>query len=169
MSALIVTAKLGNGDAGWLTAERRAHFPPERNHLPAHLTMFHALPPSSESEVVGILKRLTGEHAPPPAMLSELMSLGRGVAYRVRSEALDLIREEIAEAFHGLLSAQDAGGWRPHITIQNKVEPREAKALLAAKAAQFEPRPLSIKGLALHRYRGGPWEDVGDWSFRGAP
>ncbi|MBB3763583.1 2'-5' RNA ligase family protein [Sphingomicrobium lutaoense] len=168
MSALIVTARLGNGDAGWLTAERQAHFPPERNHLPAHLTMFHALPPSSEAEAVGLLKRIAASEPPPEARISELYSLGRGVAYRVRSPALEAIREEIAEAFHGLLSAQDAGGWRPHVTIQNKVEPKEAKALLQAKQAPFEPRPLSITGLSLHRYLGGPWEEIGSWSFRGA-
>ena len=45
---LIVTAELGPADFAWLDAQRRAHFPPERNQLAAHLTMFHALPPSLE-------------------------------------------------------------------------------------------------------------------------
>ena len=49
--ALIVTAELGPADFGWLEGLRRAHYPPERNQLPAHLTMFHALPPSAESGV----------------------------------------------------------------------------------------------------------------------
>ena len=43
--ALIVTAAMGAEDFAWLDRQRRAYFPPERNQLSAHLTMFHALPP----------------------------------------------------------------------------------------------------------------------------
>jgi hypothetical protein len=57
------------------------------------------------------------------------MDLGGGVAFRIVSDDLDAIRAELADAFHGLLGAQDAGGWRPHITIQNKVRPKQARAL----------------------------------------
>ena len=42
---LIVTALLGRADHAWLDGERQRHFPPERNQLPAHLTLFHQLPP----------------------------------------------------------------------------------------------------------------------------
>ena len=49
--ALIVTAELGAGDHSWLDRLREAHFPPERNQFPAHLTIFHALPPSAEGEL----------------------------------------------------------------------------------------------------------------------
>ena len=48
---LIVTADFAPADLAFLDAERRAHFPPHRNILPAHLTLFHALPPSVESEL----------------------------------------------------------------------------------------------------------------------
>ncbi|WP_265562579.1 2'-5' RNA ligase family protein [Sphingomicrobium arenosum] len=165
--ALIVTAALGKADHARLTAERTAHFPPERNYLDAHLTMFHALPPGSEDEVRGVLSRLAREHRPPAATLASLMSLGRGVAYRVESDELKRLRALIADHFRGLLTAQDAGGWRPHVTIQNKVPPAEAKALLARKQAEFEPLPLAVAGLALHRYMGGPWDALGRWSFSG--
>ncbi|MCM8556718.1 2'-5' RNA ligase family protein [Sphingomicrobium sediminis] len=165
---LIVTAAIAPEDLGWLDAERRAHFPEERNLLTAHLTMFHALPPSMGDEAASFLARLARDHARPDATLSEVMSLGRGVAYRVRSDGLVNLREMIAEHFHGCLTAQDAGGWRPHITIQNKVTPKEAKALLVEKQAGFEPRPLRIAGLSLDRYDGGPWEKVGTWKFSGS-
>nr|WP_279614683.1 2'-5' RNA ligase family protein [Sphingomicrobium astaxanthinifaciens] len=158
---------MGAADHARLTAERTAHFPPERNHLDAHLTMFHALPPSCEAEASALLAGLARMHRPPRARLAGLMSLGRGVAYRVESEELARLRTAIAERFHGLLSAQDAGGWRAHVTIQNKVAPREAKALLAAKQAGFNPRPLAIAGLALHYYMDGPWGPLGRWSFSG--
>ena len=48
------------------------------------------------------------------------------------SPGLDRIRSDLADHFHGLLSAQDGGGWRPHITIQNKVPPKIARALIDA-------------------------------------
>ena len=69
------------------------------------------------------------------------MDLGGGVAFRVISPDLDQLRSELAADFHGLLGAQDAGGWRPHVTIQNKVPPKEARALLAMIKGEFRPRP----------------------------
>lgn len=161
-----MTAELGAEDFAWLDGQRRAYFPPERNQLSAHFTMFHALPPSAEAEVRRELARQTGQ-PPPRAEVAGLMNLGRGVAYRIVSDDLEAIRRSLADCFRGLLTAQDSQGWRPHVTVQNKVEPREAKALLGQLAAEFSPRPLTIAGLALHRYLGGPWERLGRWSFRG--
>ena len=94
------------------------------------------------------------------------MDLGGGVAFRVVSPDLDRIRLDLADSFRGLLGAQDAGGWRPHITIQNKVAPRQARALIANLERDFRPRPLSISGLGLHRYLEGPWERLGAYAFR---
>ncbi len=163
---LIVTAELGPQDFAWLDAQRRAHFPPERNQLAAHLTMFHTLPPSGEDEVRRCLKAMTTA-ASPTATLSGLMNLGGGVAYRIVSPQLESIRGAIADQFHGSLSAQDGGGWRAHVTIQNKVTSSIARALHEQLAREFRPRPLAIRGLALHRYLGGPWEKLGAWPFRG--
>src|SRR3954453_6915858 len=106
--ALIVTAELGQQDFAWLDGLRRAHYPPERNRVPAHLTMFHALPPSAEAEVRGALKRLASVQSPPLASVEGLIDLGGGVAFRVVSEGLDRIREELRGMFHGLLGAQDS-------------------------------------------------------------
>src|SRR5688572_24134965 len=137
--ALIVTAELAPPDFAWLDALRRRHYPPERNQLPAHLTMFHALPPSAEAE----LRRELGRHAAisaPQATVAGLMNLGTGVAVRIVSDDLDAIRAEIADHCHGLIGAQDSGGWRPHVTIQNKVKPSAARALLADLERDLRPR-----------------------------
>lgn len=164
--ALIVTAALGPEDFAWLDGQRRAYFPLERNRLAAHLTMFHALPPSAEAEAARVLAREAA--APPPAAkVAGLMNLGRGVAYRIVSDDLEAIRRAIADHFHGFLTAQDSQGWRPHVTVMNKAEPSAAKAVLRELEASFGPRPLKIAGLELHRYLGGPWERLGRWSFRG--
>lgn len=164
--ALIVTAALGAEDFAWLDGQRRAYFPPERNQLAAHLTMFHALPPSAEAEAGRVLAREVAVRA-PEAKVAGIMNLGRGVAYRIVSDELEAIRRNIAHHFHGFLTAQDSQGWRPHATIMNKAEPAAAKALLRELEATFSPRPLKIAGLELHRYLGGPWERLGRWSFRG--
>ena len=164
--ALIVTAEIAPRDLAWLDQLRRAHYPAERNRLPAHLTIFHALPPSSEAEVRSTLSHIASE-PPPKATIDGLMNLGSGVAFRVVSVGLDRIRSELAESFHGLLSAQDAGGWRPHVTVQNKVLAREARALFEQLQRTFHPRPLAISGLGLHRYLDGPWEELAVYSFRG--
>ena len=164
--ALIVTAELGSDDLAWLDALRRRHYPPERNRVPAHLTMFHALAPSAEDEA----RRRLADHSAgpaPTARIAGLMNLGGGVAFRVVSDDLDALRDELTHDFHGLLAAQDSGGWRPHVTIQNKVAPRVAREVLHSLERDFLPRPLRIAGLGLHRYLGGPWETLGVWKFRG--
>ena len=165
--ALIVTAELGAEDFAWLDGLRRAHFPPERNRVPAHLTVFHALPPSADGEVRGRLAELA-KGGPPGARIEGLMDLGGGVAFRVVSPDLDRIRDELADGLQGLLGAQDGGGWRPHITIQNKVAPKVARALILSLERSFRPRPLAISGMGLYRYLNGPWEKLAAFPFRGS-
>jgi hypothetical protein len=164
--ALIVTAEIAPADLAWLDTLRRTHYPPDLNRVPAHLTIFHALPPSSEEEVRRRLGRAAAR-PPPQAWIEGLMDLGGGVAFRVVSPELDRLREDLAEDLHGLLGAQDSGGWRPHITIQNKVAPKVARALKAEIECGFVRRPLALRGLGLHLYRGGPWETIGVFPFRG--
>ncbi|MCC2981357.1 2'-5' RNA ligase family protein [Sphingomonas sp. IC4-52] len=162
---IIVTALLGRSDQIWLDGLRQRHFPPERNFLAAHLTMFHHLPPSAAEELKWRLAEETRAVPRPKAALAAPFSLGRGVAYRVDSAELAAIRASLAEAFAGLLTPQDQAGWRPHVTIQNKVEPATAKALLADLGREFRPRPLIIDGLATWWYRGGPWEPLSQHRF----
>lgn len=165
--ALIVTAEIAPEEQAWLDRLRRAHYPADRNQLPAHLTMFHALPPSAEEEARSVLARLSFER-PPRASVEGLIDLGGGVAFRIVSPDLDRIRDELAEHFHGLLSAQDSAGWRPHVTIQNKVPPKQARALKSELEGDFRPRRLTISGLGLHRYLAGPWKKLAIYAFRGS-
>ena len=163
---IIVTALMGAADFAWADGLRRAHFPPERNWLGAHITLFHHLPPSALEEVAGRLKRL-GAGPRPAARLTDVMLLGRGVAYRVESPELLAMRAELADAFAGMLTPQDQAKPRLHITIQNKVTPDAAKALADKLRADFRPRPLAIAGLAAWHSRGGPWEMAMKAMFRG--
>ncbi len=134
--------------------------------MPAHLTLFHRLPPSVQAELGRRLADYAATPA-PAATIAGVLDLGGGTALRVESDGLEDIRYDLALAMRGLLTPQDMAPWRPHITVQNKVEPKEAKALQAQLRTGFERRPLAIKGLALWRYLDGPWEPVKSWTFRG--
>jgi len=163
---LIVTATFAPGDDGWLQQLRREHYPPEHNRVPTHLTLFRHLPPSVEAELRGRMSATT-RAAPPAARIAGVMDLGEGTALSVESPALVAIRADFAEALHGLLTPQDQAGWRPHVTIQNKVPRRVARALQARLAREIAPRALAIDALALWRYATSAWEPVRRFPFRG--
>ncbi|TPG49073.1 2'-5' RNA ligase family protein [Sphingomonas glacialis] len=162
---IIVTALFGAGDAAWFDELRVRHFPPERNQLKAHLTMFHHLAPSLERELKQRLAAETSRVRAPEARIAGLMSLGRGVAFRIESPALEDVRDRLADAFAAVLTPQDRAGWRPHVTVQNKVEPAVAKALQAELARDFQARTVRLAGLASWWYRGGPWEPLSRHMF----
>lgn len=164
---LIVTAELPAHLQSWAERLRRTHYPSKRNHVPAHVTLFHALPPSCEDELHEALTAAARDNPLAPARLDGIVSLGRGTAIRLASPAMLALRAELARQFHGLLSPQDRPEPRLHATVQNKVSEREARALQAELAGTVRPRDFRFAGLALHRYRGGPWEFVKRWSFRG--
>ncbi|MEO5708142.1 MAG: 2'-5' RNA ligase family protein [Alteraurantiacibacter sp.] len=163
---LIVTAELPADLYSWATQLRTDHFPPERNYLKAHVTLFHALPPMVEGELRDLLASL-GRRAPVPARLEGVTSLGGGTALKLVSPAMLDLRDEIADHFRGMLTGQDSHRPRLHITVQNKVTLAEAIALQQDLAQRVEPRDFAFRGLELHAYLSGPWDMLGRWRFRG--
>ena len=164
---IIMTAQMGKADFAWADSLRRRYFPPERNQISAHITLFHHLPPQALDEIKAAVSALAADLPKPTATLSGLIHLGRGVAYQLHAPELLALRMELAECFAGLLTAQDQQTPRLHVTIQNKVVPKEAKRLFDELSAEFESRPFAIHGIALHYYLDGPWQDIGSWPFRG--
>jgi hypothetical protein len=124
------------------------------------------LAPSLERELAQRLGQF-GAAPSPRARIHGVMDLGRGTAFRVESEELADMRAELAAAFRGMLTPQDQNPWRPHVTVQNKVERRDAIALQKVLQLGDFPRPLAIRGLASWRYEGGPWTLLRDYPFRG--
>ena len=164
---LILTALLPDDLQAQYTALRTAHFPPERNYLEAHVTLFHALPGMCEGEVITACKAAIAEFAPVVAKVMGVMSLGGGTAIRLESPGMLRLRDELADRFRGLLTGQDQHRPRLHVTIQNKVTSREAKELQAMLETVIMPRDFTFRGLGLFRYRGGPWDEVRKFAFRG--
>ncbi len=164
---LILTLRMDPASFARLDALRRAHFPPQRNHLSAHLTLFHALPGEHAAEVAANLAAACAATAPVPLRFSGLRAFGKGVAYAVESAPLGRLRGLLVRNWHAWLTAQDRGGFRPHVTVQNKVDSAEARALFAELQAEFSPWDGTGDGLLLWRYRGGLWEAEGEFPFRG--
>ena len=165
MDPLILTLRLDPASTRLLDSLRREHFPPERNFLDAHVTLFHALPGDEEDAVRDTLEATRATTSPFPVRLSRLRSLGRGVAVEIDSPVLIRLRAHLASRWASWLGAQDKQGFRPHVTIQNKVTPDRAKALLANLAPGWESRDAEARGLDLWRYAGGPWDALSEHPF----
>jgi hypothetical protein len=152
----ILSAEMDDASFDWLDALRRQHFPPERNVLSAHLTMFHRLSGAQIERLASVA--LPG--APLALEFDSLRFLGAGVAFDVRSPDLVQVRHNIIEAIGGELSRQDSQKWTPHVTVQNKVAAPTAKALFATLQQNFAPRAGQATALLVWEYLGGPWRLV---------
>jgi hypothetical protein len=164
-SPLILTALLDPDAQLRFDGLRRAHFPPERNVLDAHVTLFHQLPCGQQAAIEDRLAA-AADRAPIEARVAGLRLLGRGVAYLLDADELTALRARLARDWAGWLSRQDQHPTGLHVTVQNKVHPDVARALHARLTAGFVPQQVRVIGLGLWRYLGGPWEPVRRFEFR---
>jgi 2'-5' RNA ligase len=167
--ALIVTALLDAASQARFDAERQQYFPAAINVLAAHVTLFHALPGEARDSVARTLELACRDVPPAPFETTGLRFLGRGVAYDVHAPALVAVRARLAARWLDWLTPQDRQGFRPHVTVQNKVAPEAARRLLADLQAAYAPWRGQVQGLALWRYEGGPWTRLSDTRFGAAP
>lgn len=164
---LILTLTLDAHSQAAFDALRQAHFPAERLLVGAHVTLFHALPGDLTAVVVAELGREAERTAIMPVRVGGVRLLGRGVAFALESTPLTRLRGRLRGRWAEWLTPQDRQPWRPHVTIQNKVDPASAKALHAALLADFIPYDVTGIGLDLWLYRHGPWEPAGGFRFTG--
>jgi 2'-5' RNA ligase len=146
---------------------RRRHYPPERNVVPAHLTLFHSLPDEHRREIVATIDVVCRGHRPIRLSVTGLRLLGNGVAVAFSSAELVALRHELAREWAMWLTPQDSARIAPHVTIQNKVPPDAARALHRELNASFRLDQVRGEGLNLWRYLGGPWELVRRFKFTG--
>lgn len=100
-----------------------------------------------------------------PVDVAEVVSLGRGVAYRLASEQAHRLHRRLQDRWRLHLTRQDAQPFRPHVTVQNKVSPEVARSTLEQLRASFRPEVTHAVGLELWRYDGGPWTPLASWGF----
>lgn len=163
-STYILTAEMDDVSFAWLDELRRRHFPPERNFLPAHLTLFHRLTPAQ----VDRLQFLDLPGAAVVLRFDRVVLLGSGVALHVQSAEIERLRGEIRNAVAGEFSRQDSQPWRPHVTVQNKASAEMARELKSALENGFSERAGAATGLLLWEYLGGPWKPVERFAFGSA-
>lgn len=163
---LIVTAHVAESDLEPFNLLRQKHFPPERNFLHAHLTMFHRLPGEYLGQVVERLTQAADTLGLITAEVSGVRHLGAGVAFSIASPELSSVHAQLKTAFASWLGPQDMQKWQPHITIQNKVPKAVADALHRELLANFRPYEIQMTGLDLWRYLSGPWQHEAMVPFR---
>lgn len=166
---LILTATLDDASQAGFDALRERYFPPERNMIPAHLSLFNQLPGERLEDIGEDLARTAAEQSRIPARVEGLRFLGKGVAYTLHAPGLVGLRHGLARGWEPWLGPQDRRKLSPHVTVQNKVDPQAARELHDYLRATFEPREATIEGVTLWRYLGGPWELVQEFRFRGPP
>lgn len=154
---LILTLSINKEAFEFFTALRDLHFPPERNFLKAHLTLFHKLP-MQEEYIVASLTEISKGLAPFQLEVEGLQNLGRGVAFKIKSKELQEIHRNLQHKWASFLSPQDQQKRQPHITIQNKVDPSIARQLLESLQKDFLPFAITGTGFQLWEYLEGPWK-----------
>jgi len=151
----------------WFQAMRQRYYPPALNRIPAHLSLFHALP--GDASVRYPLREAAASVQPFAMRVEGLRSMGRGVLYALASPELMRLHGALAAQFKTYLTPQDKQPLRPHVVVQNKVEPAEAKALLAELQASFAERRVMAEGLDWWEYMGGPWRPIESFGFGPSP
>jgi len=159
----ILTLRIAPPAQSFFETLRRQHFPPERNHIPAHITLFHTLP---DTPHIGATLAETAAAQPTfPIAVTGLRSLGKGVAYTLASFPLEGLHRHLSAAFQPHLTPQDTQPFRPHIVVQNKVTPEASRRLLADLERSFHVMEITAVGLDLWHYLGGPWQHLQTFSF----
>ena len=164
---LILTLRLDDASQAFFDRARERWFPAKLNFIRAHVTLFHHLPGDQRAEVERALATACAVQGAAEVAVTGLRSLGRGVAYTLETPEMEALRSRLAAPWRDRLTAQDRQRWRPHVTVQNKVPPQDARDLLERLSREFAPFRATATGLALWRYRGGPWENEAILPFAG--
>lgn len=165
LAPLILTLRFDDRSFAFFDAQRRRYFPPQRNFIPAHLTLFHALPGEHLASIAHDIETYASRQRLFHLDVTGLRPLRRGVAYSLVAPELTQLRRHLARQWNDWLKPQDRQNHNPHVTVQNKVDPTQARALLEDLSEGFQPFQVVATGLDLWWYRGGPWEKAKSFDF----
>ena len=146
---------------------RQRYFPPGRNQVPAHLSLFHHLPGSEWDAVDAELDRVARSHPPVALRFGGVKPTGRGVMLVVQAPAVVPIHSALARAFDRHLTPQDRQPYRPHVMVMNKAERAEVDRALHEIQVGFAPWSGTGDRLILWRYLGGPWDEAASYPLLG--
>jgi len=164
---LILTVKFDDDSQLYFDKLREAHFPPERNYLAAHLTLFHHLPPN-QLQLVNDIESIVNRYQTLTLEVTEVKSIGNGVAFQIECPLLGQLHNYLQKLWFDWLTPQDRQRLWAHVTVQNKVPPEQARMLKAQLSEGFEPFNAKGVGLSLYEYKNGPWDFVRSFDFNPA-
>ncbi|HLK98761.1 MAG TPA: 2'-5' RNA ligase family protein, partial [Hymenobacter sp.] len=133
---LILTLVLDPASQQFFDDLRQQYFPPERNFLQAHLTLFHHLPGTDYDRICAELTEVAAAEQALPLPVTGVRFLGRGVAYTLENTRLQALHKQLQTRWQPTLTPQDQQKLTPHVTVQNKVDPAVARALHQALAVE---------------------------------
>lgn len=165
---LILTLKIDDESFEFFDALRREYFPAERNFLAAHVTLFHHLPGENLESICRDISEIRNQTKVFPLEFTRWRFLGKGSAMTIESPGLISLRTQLAKLWSADLTAQDRQKFQPHITVQNKVAPDEARTLYEKLSADWRIRSGAAKGLALWHYVAPRWNLEKEFSFENA-
>lgn len=163
----ILTLRVDEAHQSTIAAIRARYFPPHLNKISAHVTLFHALPGSRLATIEDDIDYLCTKAKAFEIEIKKPFLLGKGgVGLRVAAPEAKRIHTHLKGEWKKFLSKQDNGGFKPHYTVQNKVEPEVAKATLETLEKEVEDMQGLVDGLTLWRYDKGYWKDKKDFVFK---
>lgn len=166
--ALILTLGFDAASFARFDALRRQHFPPERNFIPAHLTLFQQLPDATEPALARHLA-CTARHTPPlPFAAAGILDFGGGAAVDLDMPGYRPLLDRLRTAWRRHITPSDDRSRKPHVTVQNKVTRDRAVETQKLLRADFTAWSGAADRLLLWRYRGGPWDALGSWPLNGS-
>lgn len=145
---------------------RKQYFPPKRNFLEAHVTLFHALPAEHEDEIKQLLSQLAANTPIFDIVYDKPMLLGKGVALDAEKSKIGGLHRKMQHIWQPWLTPQDSQRLRQHVTIQNKVEPEEAKKLYEELKQTWQALHCKATGFELYRYVAPRWQFMQQFKFQ---
>lgn len=159
----ILTLAVEENAFQFFNALRKIYFPADKNLIEAHLTLFHLLP--NEPSIIKEVEEICQQYKPLSLQVKEPTLIGNGVAYKIDCEPLQELHKSLQQRWQSFLIPQDQQKLWPHITVQNKVSPEEAKDLLKFLNGNFCAFETKGVGLQLWEYHSGPWKLFKQFSF----
>jgi mannose-1-phosphate guanylyltransferase len=166
----VLTLKLTDSLAKSMDEMRNRYFPKHLNRTGAHLTLFHALPHSHMDALEQGLAQTAASIKPFDVSTGKPFRMRKGVGINVDEgyKKMKDVHGHLQSQWSAFLSEQDAGGFRPHWTVMNKVDD-EAKvdgafATIRQELSERNQEGRAV-GLDLWRYERGNWIFAREFAF----
>lgn len=158
----VLTLKVTDELAESMEEMRNRYFPKHLNRTGAHLTLFHALPESKMETLEQGLAQVAGSVKPFAVSSGKPFRMRKGVGINVDEgyQAMKQVHADLQSQWAAFLSEQDAGGFRPHWTVMNKVDDEHkvdgAFSTIRQELSERNQEGQAV-GLDLWRYERGNW------------